>query len=157
MTSQAPPVNRVLVATDRSETAGRAVAWAAEMATRYEAELWLLQVLLPVDMAEGATSADRARLPFAQQELAREAEELAGTRGRALVVLDDDPAAAIVETADAESVDVIVVGNAGMTGRKEFLLGNVPNRVSHNARCSVVIVNSTAPEPQAPGRFRGRR
>jgi predicted unusual protein kinase regulating ubiquinone biosynthesis (AarF/ABC1/UbiB family) len=40
-------------------------------------------------------------------------------------------------------VDVLVVGNAGMSGRKEFLLGNVPNRVSHAARCTVVIVNTT--------------
>jgi nucleotide-binding universal stress UspA family protein len=32
-----------------------------------------------------------------------------------------------------------------MQGRKEFLLGNVPNRVSHNAPCTVVIVDTTAP------------
>jgi ubiquinone biosynthesis protein len=38
---------------------------------------------------------------------------------------------------------VLVVGNAGMAGRKEFLLGNVPNRISHNARCTVIIVNTT--------------
>jgi ubiquinone biosynthesis protein len=37
---------------------------------------------------------------------------------------------------------VLVVGNAGMAGRKEFLLGNVPNRISHNARCTVIIVNT---------------
>ena len=38
---------------------------------------------------------------------------------------------------------MLVVGNAGMAGRKEFLLGNVPNRISHNARCTVIIVNTT--------------
>ena len=37
---------------------------------------------------------------------------------------------------------MLVVGNVGMSGRREFLLGNVPNRVSHNARCTVVIVNT---------------
>ena len=37
---------------------------------------------------------------------------------------------------------MLVVGNAGMAGRKEFLLGNVPNRISHNARCTVIIVNT---------------
>ena len=41
------------------------------------------------------------------------------------------------------TIDVLVVGNAGMAGRKEFLLGNVPNRISHNARCTVIIVNTT--------------
>jgi ubiquinone biosynthesis protein len=37
---------------------------------------------------------------------------------------------------------VIVVGSVGMSGRKEFLLQNVPNRVSHNAPCTVVIVQT---------------
>jgi len=43
-------------------------------------------------------------------------------------------------------VDVLVVGSVGMQGRKEFLLGNVPNRVSHNAPCTVVIVNTSDPQ-----------
>src|SRR5437867_3982996 len=55
-----------------------------------------------------------------------------------------DPAPGIVEAAHSSGVDVLVVGNVGMSGRKEFLLGNVPNRVSHNARCTVVIVNTAA-------------
>ena len=71
------------------------------------------------------------------------------------MVVDDDPSAAIVEAADEERADVLVVGNVGMSGRKEFLLGNVPNRVSHNARCTVVIVNSTG-EPRG-GRGGGTR
>jgi predicted unusual protein kinase regulating ubiquinone biosynthesis (AarF/ABC1/UbiB family) len=69
-------------------------------------------------------------------------ESLAGGRGRAHVLVDDDPAMAIVGAADERAIDVLVVGNAGMAGRKEFLLGNVPNRISHNARCTVVIVNT---------------
>jgi predicted unusual protein kinase regulating ubiquinone biosynthesis (AarF/ABC1/UbiB family) len=56
--------------------------------------------------------------------------------------MDADPALAIVRAAEQETVDVLVVGNVGMTGRKEFLLGNVPNRISHNARCNVIIVNT---------------
>ena len=37
---------------------------------------------------------------------------------------------------------MVVVGSVGMSGRKEFLLENVPNRVSHNAPCTVVIVDT---------------
>jgi nucleotide-binding universal stress UspA family protein len=139
-----PGVTRVLVATDRSETAERAVAFAAELASRYEAELVLLQVIVPVGgpgFAGGASASSEAA--HAAVMLDMRAEELAGERGRARVVVDDDPAAAIIETAEEELADVVVVGNAGMTGRKEFLLANIPNRVSHNAHCTVVIVNST--------------
>jgi ubiquinone biosynthesis protein len=120
-------IRRILVGTDRSETATRAVEWAAEMARRYEAELVVLQI-----------GGDRA-------ELERYVAEVA-PGGRALAAEGDEPAAAIVAAADAEKADVLVVGNLGMSGRREFLLGNIPNRVSHNARCTVVIVNTAESE-----------
>ncbi|MGZ8605030.1 MAG: universal stress protein [Actinomycetota bacterium] len=128
-------VERVMVATDRSETADRAVRWAAAFANRYDAELLLLQVVLPSN--PGATEgglAEATRSTFAAEELQQFAEEIAGPRGRARVVMDDDPARAILDVAHESDVDTLVVGNAGMSGRKEFLLGNVPNRISHNAR-----------------------
>ena len=81
----------------------------------------------------------------ADTDLAAYAEGAAGPGTRARVISGEDPAALIVEAAEAEGADVLVVGNIGMSGRKEFLLGNVPNRVSHSARCTVVIVNTTEP------------
>jgi ubiquinone biosynthesis protein len=147
-------VTRILAATDRSETASRAVAWASEMARRYDAELLLLQIIVPG--AETGAQAAATQLSYATKDLELYAQEVAGDRGRAKVVVDDDPAGAIVDVADEERVDLVVVGNVGMTGRKEFLLGNVPNRVSHNARCTVVIVNTAQPpEEERPriGRF----
>jgi ubiquinone biosynthesis protein len=130
-------VRRVLVATDRSETAERAVRFATEMAERYGAELFVLRVLL----ADDGTRAEVAR------ELAEYAESLAGERGRSSVVIGADPAEAIVESARREKADVLVVGSVGMSGRREFLLHNVPNRVSHNAPCTVVIVHTQRGAP----------
>jgi ubiquinone biosynthesis protein len=137
-------VNRVMVATDRSETAARAVEWARSLAELNGAELHLVQVVVPTNPATteyGAAEATRVRV--AADELQTEANRLAEDRGRAHVVIDDDPAMAIVNASEEHGVDVLVVGNAGMAGRKEFLLGNVPNRISHNARCTVIIVNTT--------------
>jgi ubiquinone biosynthesis protein len=120
-------IERILVGTDRSETATRAVKWALDMARRYDAELIVLQ-------AGGETA-----------ELERYVQDQApGARWR--VDTEDDPAASIIAAAEAEDVDVIVVGNVGMSGRREFLLGNIPNRVSHNARCTVIIVDTSEPE-----------
>ena len=132
--SGGPQVQRILVATDRSETAERAVAFASDMAERYEAELLLLRVLL----------SDEGVLADAARELADHARELAGERGRSSVVVAEDPAEAIIEAVQRERADVVVVGSVGMSGRKEFLLRNVPNRVSHNAPCTVVIVQTHA-------------
>jgi len=133
-----------MVGTDLSQTASRAVGWANDFAERFGAELHLVQVIIPShpsDTEFGA--AERTRAAAAAEALQAEAERLAGGRGRAHVVVDEDPAMAIVGAADDAAIDVLVVGNAGMAGRKEFLLGNVPNRISHNARCTVIIVNTT--------------
>jgi ubiquinone biosynthesis protein len=138
-------VKRVMVATDRSPSAQRAVDWAATMAENYGAELLLLQVLIPEQRAgTQAGAAEATRATFATEELQDIAGKIAGPRGKARVVVDDDPARGIVRAAHEADVDVLVVGNVGMTGRKEFLLGNVPNRVSHNATCTVIIVNTAA-------------
>jgi ubiquinone biosynthesis protein len=127
-------IERVVVASDRSETASQAVSWAAELARRFEATLIVVQVFVPGPPPSGADA-----------DLAAYAEQVAGRGARARLVAGEDPAALIVEAAEAEQADVLVVGNIGMSGRKEFLLGNVPNRVSHSARCTVVIVNTAEP------------
>jgi ubiquinone biosynthesis protein len=123
-------LSRVLVGTDLSPTSERAVEWAAELAERFEAELLVLQVVTENPSA-------------AADELAQFAERVVGPETRTRVATGDEPAAAIVQAAQDEKADVLVLGSAGMQGRKEFLLGNVPNRVSHNAPCTVVIVDTS--------------
>ncbi len=145
-----------MVGTDLSQTASRAVGWANDFAERFGAELHLVQVIVPSNPSDTEFgAAERTRAAAAAEALQSEAERLAGLRGRAHVVVDEDPAMAIVGAAGDAAIDVLVVGNAGMAGRKEFLLGNVPNRISHNARCTVIIVNTTdgvtSAIPAAPG------
>ncbi|MDP9299007.1 MAG: AarF/UbiB family protein [Actinomycetota bacterium] len=137
------PIRRVMVGTDRSQTASRAVAWAASFAEAFGAELHVVQVVIPQNPASTQYgAAEGTHAAAAANDLTAYAREVAGDRGRAHVVIHDDPAMAIVHASEDEQIDVLVVGNAGMAGRKEFLLGNVPNRISHNARCTVIIVNT---------------
>jgi nucleotide-binding universal stress UspA family protein len=56
---------------------------------------------------------------------------------------EGDPADAILDVAEEEKAGLIIVGNKGMTGAKRFLLGSVPNKVSHHAPCSVLIIRTT--------------
>jgi nucleotide-binding universal stress UspA family protein len=53
-----------------------------------------------------------------------------------------DAASAILDVATSSKADVIVVGSRGMSGAARFLLGSVPNRVSHHAPCNVMIVRT---------------
>src|SRR5919106_1633496 len=118
------------------------------MAGRFSAELILLQVVPPAP--DGAADHEHT-----VEALRATAEEVAGPRGQARVMVDPDPARGIVRACDELEVDVCIVGNLGMSGRTSFLLGNVPNRVSHNARCTVIIVNTSHPSV-TPGRTRPR-
>lgn len=144
-------VRRVMVGTDQSESAEQAVQWATEFAERYAAELFIVQVIQPQNPTNTKYGeAERTRTIEASKELTIHAQQLAGERGHALVIVNDDPSMTIVRAAEQNAVDVLVVGNFGMAGRKEFLLSNVPNRISHNARCTVIIVNTLPPNNFIP-------
>ena len=106
--------------------------FAAEMAIRFEAELVLCQVVV----------APQAPAPGTREELLDYGREFVGDLARAVVAVGEDPSQAIVDAAETEDVDVVVVANVGMSGRKQFLLANVPNRVSHTSRRTVIIVNT---------------
>src|SRR5205814_619038 len=113
------PVRRILVGTDRSETATRAVRWAAQMAERYDAELIVCQSVR--DGMDKLTT---------QRDLADYTEEIVGPDARALAAQGNDPARVMVELAKEEDVDVIVVGSVGMSGRKSSLSSCRPSRTT---------------------------
>jgi nucleotide-binding universal stress UspA family protein len=148
------PYRNVVVGTDGSETAELAVRHAAELAKAFGARLTVVTAFVPNPEEEAkrleeapddvrwaitdATSAD---------ERARRARGIARDMGVDDVVLrvdSGDPASLLIDAADDASGDVIVVGSKGMTSAKRFVLGSVPNKVSHHAPCDVVIVH-TAP------------
>ena len=52
------------------------------------------------------------------------------------------PADVILDIASERGVDLIVVGNKGMTGARRYLLGGVSDKISHHAPCSVMIVRT---------------
>ncbi len=166
------------VATDGSAGAALAVEWAATFARSLDADLLAIQVIAPnpepaeVDASDddgGAPDVSQAPGAAAPERTDRERARLAaalesslpaeGIRARAVVEPGDDIAAVILEAAARADADVVVVGSSGMRGRKRFLLGNVANRVTHLADCTVVVVNTATGEPvsEAPGDTRARR
>jgi nucleotide-binding universal stress UspA family protein len=152
---------RVLVGTDGSETASEAVAHAAQLAAATGAELVIATAFLsgsqhareletareqaPEDVRWAITTVGEA------DEKVHEARQIAtsAVRGAPLKVrthsASGDPATALLAVAEELSCDVIVVGNRGMAGASRFVLGSVPNKISHHAPCDVLIVNTVHP------------
>ena len=138
----------IVVGTDGSETAKRAVTEAVRLAKALEAELHLVSAFEGLRGArisgapEGAAKV-WAPLPDAQVD-ATLSEAAAGIRIGGMAVsthaLEKDPVDALLEVADKVGASLIVVGSQGMHGARRLALGNVPNKVSHRARCNVLIV-----------------
>jgi nucleotide-binding universal stress UspA family protein len=119
---------RILVGSDGSPTAARAVDRAVELARSTGAELTIL-------------TAGRG---VAGEEVARaEAERHAGSGVTIHVIADDaDPVSAMIEVAEKGGFDLLVTGNKGMTGARR-VLGSVPNKLTHHLPCSMLIVRTT--------------
>jgi nucleotide-binding universal stress UspA family protein len=144
---------RIVVGTDGSETARHAVQEAIQLAKQTGAELLIASAYEPVPASRlreerleapediAHTVGPREDVDATLAEAAQEAEQ-AGITVRTFA-RQGEPADAILDLAEEETADLIVVGNKGMTGAKRFLLGSVPNKVSHHAPSSVLIVRTT--------------
>ena len=148
------PLSSILVGTDGSATAGTAVGEAIVLACALGAGLVIVSAYEP------AARERKEAHPLAPSE---DDDWAVGPRAAALAVLDQaardasdagvsevltfarqgDPADAILDVAEEQGCGLIVVGNQGMKGARRFLLGSVPNRVSHHAPCSVLIVRTS--------------
>jgi nucleotide-binding universal stress UspA family protein len=142
----------IVVGTDGSETANQAVRQAVELALAVGASIDLVSAYAPVP-AQRLSEERRAAPEDLQWAITpREdvdatlasAAEIAQKAGVAVEVFprQGDPADAILDVAEERDAELIIVGNKGMTGAKRFLLGSVPNKVSHHAPCSVLIIRT---------------
>ncbi|HXR60130.1 MAG TPA: universal stress protein [Solirubrobacterales bacterium] len=144
---------RIVVGTDGSETAAEAVNQAMGLAKLTGAALSIVSAYAPASGRR--VQAEQAGAPAdVQYEIGpREDVNLildaaaAEAKGRGIEVqthpVEADPADAILNVAEETKADLIVVGNKGMTGARRYLLGSVPNNVSHHAPCSVLIIRTT--------------
>lgn len=144
---------RIVVGTDGSDTAEEALRQAIEMARLTGATLGIVSAYQPVSKRRVQGEAAGAPADIQNQINPNEDVNLvldaAAAKARAAGVdvtthpVQDDPADAILNVAEKVDADLIVVGNKGMTGARRYLLGSVPNNVSHHAPCSVIIVRTT--------------
>jgi nucleotide-binding universal stress UspA family protein len=144
--------DEIVVGTDGSETAGEAVRQAVELARLIGAHVHLVCAYEPApsiatrDLGDGSPAVEWALGPpreAVDATLARAAEAFAA----AGVPVDvyarrGDAADAILDVAEERGADLIIVGSRGTTGTSRFLLGSVPNKISHHAPCAVLIIRT---------------
>lgn len=147
------PYRNVVVGTDGSATAELAVRHAAHLAKSFGARLTIVTAFAPQPSA--AAPADLAEMPedlkwritdsAAADERAERAQRIAKEVGVKEVrrrTSAGDPANALIEVAEDSGGDLIVVGSKGMSSPSRFVLGSVPNKVSHHTPCDVMIIHT---------------
>ena len=142
----------IVVGTDGSATAQRAVATAARLAKAVGAEVHVVSAHNPLGSAQAVAAAyvvadiidptDGGVRDVVDEAVAAVRASGVDAHGHAVV---GDPVSALLEVAQRESADLVVVGNRGMHGLKRAL-GSVPNSISHRAACSVLIVSTDSPD-----------
>jgi nucleotide-binding universal stress UspA family protein len=149
----------IVVGTDGSVTAHRAVRQAAELARLGSARVHIvcgyrlpadMAVIGPMGMALGVGS---------EEEVRSEVELMLGTLGAeiaatgvavALHAIPGRGADAILDVAERQHADLIVLGNRGVQGARPFL-GSVPFNVLQHARCAVIVFDTSGePNPASP-------
>jgi len=143
----------IVVGTDGSDTAKKAVSQAADLAKAVGGSVHLVSAYEPVSGSRLREESKEA--PEDLQWMINPREDVDSTLADAAEELkkagvdvdtyarQGDPADAILDVAEEKDADLIIVGNKGMTGAKRFLLGSVPNKISHHAPCSVLIIRTT--------------
>jgi len=145
--------DRIVVGTDGSETATQAVRTAIELAKLSNAKLEIVSAYEPVPQSrlreEGeGISGDVSYVVNPREDVSLVLDRAAAEAKKSNVDVvthprEGEPADAILDVAEEHKADLVIVGNKGMTGARRFLLGSVPNKISHHSPCDVWIVHTT--------------
>lgn len=138
-----PKVTRVLVGVDGSDDARRALEWAMMFAQGFGAELLVLHAVgLLAQVGEEPPQPSQGHLDELRQAFEDDwCAPLAGSSiRRRLLLADGPPVLALLEAAEREAADLIVVGRRGVGGFPEILLGSTSHQVVERSRRPVVIV-----------------
>jgi nucleotide-binding universal stress UspA family protein len=138
-------ISTVAVGTDGSATADEAVKEAAEIARRFDAKLVLLSAFKDSNAPPSQSSVELQWAVSSQARVLTILERVEAELGQDGIdcetrIGNGDPADVLVGLAADVGADLLVIGNKGMQRR---VLGSVPNSVTHNADCSVLVVKTT--------------
>jgi nucleotide-binding universal stress UspA family protein len=138
----------IVVGTDGSETASQALQHAGDLAKGAGAKLHIVSAYVPVSGAKASDDDRKSWMVGPDTQVDSVLDEAAGAMHARGIETESharkgDPADALLRVAEEQNADLIVIGNKGMTGAKRFLLGSVPDKISHHAPCSVLIVRTS--------------
>ena len=147
---------KILIALNDSPHSDRALDFVTRMRWPAGSRVIVLSTLQPVATTLGAAQEPSTALPELLREQRQRLEELVArsestlrefgfsTEGR---ICMGDPREALLQVAQSEHADLLVVGSRGRTGITKLMLGSVSSHVVTHARCSVLVVKQVGRAP----------
>jgi nucleotide-binding universal stress UspA family protein len=148
---------KIVVGTDGSERASLAVKTAVDLARITGADLHVVYAHRVANASDTAAAVEAGMAAWPRRD-ANEARRTEGQRicdgaveqaRRSGVRADGhsigaEPTEALCAVAEQVGADLIVVGNRGMSGARRFVLGSVPNKLSHHCPTSLLIADTSS-------------
>ncbi|MBM7573594.1 universal stress protein [Aquibacillus albus] len=136
--------NKILLATDGSEHSKRAAENAIHIAKCTEGSKLEIVYVIAADKAKSDVLSNWNSIDVndSRKERIKVAENMAKESGVSfnIKILHGEPGPTIVEYANKNNFDVVVIGSRGLNGLQEFVLGSVSHKVAKRANCPVLIV-----------------
>lgn len=150
-------IRKILCALDLSELAPEVVEYTIKVAKAFDAEVLAIYVTPPLTQYAAFETQPQALEVFVDEvsvEAGKTMQEVVahdfqGIKARGKVVIGY-PSDEIIKTADAENVDLIIMGTHGRQGMDLFIFGSVADKVVKNAEMPVITVRPPASEQKAP-------
>jgi nucleotide-binding universal stress UspA family protein len=146
-------IKKILVPVDGSNHARKAIGFACDLASKYDATVYLLHVMHRSEIPKYVLEYIKAekieespkhvfleKIGYGIIEAAQRDLREKGVKDVHSVVVEGDPAKRIIEFARDEGVDLIVMGSRGLGTIEDLFLGSVSHKVSHLAHCTCVMV-----------------
>ncbi len=141
-------IKKILMAHDSSEVSWKAFEWALDLAKKYNAELYVVQVIdtrviPPIEHKDVVVKPLIERAEKLKKEVSEKLEN-ANVKGE-FIVKEGSPVNEIAKTAEEKDVDLVVVGSRGLGNVSGFLLGSVSTKLVITCKKSIMVVKPEAP------------
>lgn len=148
------PFKNILIPTDFSDSANKALEYALSLAKTYQARLHLLHVFEPiiyysdapigmpdvVELEQGIRASAEQSLNRLVETHIRSREAEFGAIPTDVILLQGNPYIEILRAAQDRAIDLIIMASHGRTGLEHILMGSVTEKVVRKAPCPVLTV-----------------
>ncbi|MGH9982044.1 MAG: universal stress protein [Nitrososphaeraceae archaeon] len=135
-------ISKILVAVDGSKYSDKAFEYATSIIQNHKQQLLIVHV---IENSGNIGYSNLNQLKQDSQRIVQQYLTKAESKGlkSSLRIIEDQgtsPAEKILDIAETEKVDTIIVGNRGQKPSEKFLLGSTSYKIAHYSKCTVIII-----------------